>query len=97
MNKTVEYDPRTDLIDRWPDWRIERTDLHGLDELIAVGKKLILIDTEAYDHDPTFAVAHALAHIDLHRDHLSHLVTIQQEAEATMLADIRLDREGSRC
>lgn len=72
------------------DWRIEVTDLHGLDEVIDTPTRTILIDPKRHGLD--WMEAHALSHVEWghHLSPSGGSFTAAQEAEADVLADIRL-------
>lgn len=92
------YDPRADLTVRWPGWTVHLTDMHGIDEVIDVPRRVILIDPHADTwSDPLvsaeeWAVAHATAHLDLGHAEAEEgrPFTAQQEADADGLARLRL-------
>lgn len=90
------YDPLLDLADRHPKWRIEATRLHGIGEVVDVPRHLILIDPGK--RGSQYAVAHALAHLDL--GHVNRCgggsFTDQQERDAHWLASMRMDSEADR-
>lgn len=94
MNRKIEtYSPRSDAILRWSDWTIELTNLHGVDELICPKRRTLLLDGQVWRDDPELAIAHGVAHLDLHLDHMGRSLTRDQENEAQWLALVRLDRE----
>lgn len=89
--ETARYDAEEDLAERWPEWRVHRTDLGGVPEVISGEERLLLIDPTAWPEGEAFAVAHCLAHLDLDH-HLSGTFTAEQEEMADYLAQVRLDR-----
>lgn len=90
------YSPMADLGARHPGWDVQLvSDLPSdLGEIFLPKRRTILIARALYEEDPDLAVAHACAHLDLHR--ITGAFSRAQEVEADTLADIRLDREGSR-
>jgi hypothetical protein len=85
--------------DRWPDWRFECRTLPEADEAEAFlpDERLIELDSGYFDDDWELALAHAVAHLDLHLDEATEEeLSRQQCRDATFLADVRLDREGKR-
>jgi len=90
--RSVEkYEPRTDAAQRHGEWSIRLAPLFGLGEVIDVPRKLFLIDPEK--HGDRYALAHAVAHLDL--EHVSEdgggAFTAEEEADADGLARLRLD------
>lgn len=94
------YIPADDLAERWPDWQIQITYL-PLEVLLEdpftleafdVGGCVILISPLVPDME--LAVAHAICHLDL--GHLWQVeeggLGVRQEADATGLALLRMDR-----
>lgn len=95
--RTSRYDPITDLLERWPGWRFE---CRPLDEDTAAAfvleGKLIELDSESFDCDWELALAHAIAHLDLHMDPMPRRLSDQQCIDADLYAEIGLDREEDR-
>jgi hypothetical protein len=90
--RTVEkYEPGDDAAQRHGDWSIRLAPLYGLGEVVDVPRKLILIDPEK--QGDRYAIAHAIAHLDL--EHVSEdgggPFTAEEEADADGLARLRLD------
>lgn len=92
----LKYDPCADFALRWPTWVTHLVALATSDEIFIECERLVLIDMSAYSYDPWFAMAHVVAHLDLHLGLLDDAITPDQESEANTLAAIRLDREGYR-
>jgi hypothetical protein len=66
--RTVEkYEPGDDASQRHGEWSIRLAPLFGLGEVVDVPRKLFLIDPEK--HGDRYAIAHAIAHLDL--EHVS--------------------------
>jgi hypothetical protein len=70
--------------------------LEGAREVIWPDEKLIELDSRSFSRDWERVLAHAIAHLDLHLDDPTEELSRQQCRDATFLADVRLDREGSR-
>lgn len=85
------FSPQAELRERWPEWTVHVTSLHGVNEVIDGPRQVILID--ASDHDgEDWALAHALAHLDLEH-HLSGpggAFSAEQESQADWLARLWL-------
>lgn len=89
--ETAKFDPKQALCERWPEWTVYLTKLHGVNEVINSPRRLILIDAD--DGGADWALAHALAHLDLEH-HLSGPggeFSKEQEGQADWLARIWLD------
>ena len=95
--RTIErYCPLADFAERHPGWDIQLvSDLTpDIGEIFLPQRKMLLLSRAKHDEDPGLVVAHAVAHLDLHR--IGGPFTLVQEQEATMLAEFRLDRAESR-
>jgi hypothetical protein len=91
-HRSVErYEPGTDATQRHGEWSIRLAPLFGLGEVIDVPRKLFLIDPAK--HGDRYAMAHAIAHLDL--EHVTEdgggAFTAEEEADADGLARLRLD------
>jgi hypothetical protein len=88
---TTHYNAHHDAAARHPGWRLAVTDLHGIPEVICTHHKVILVDKHAWSEGADFALAHALAHLDLgHVDEPEF--TDEHEQQADYMAQVRLDR-----
>lgn len=97
--RTVAYNPLADAAERWPGWTFLPTDLRGImPMLMCSARRVILLDEGWYQMDEDAALAHAIAHLDLghHQQHQGGRITVDDARQAEWLAQIRLDREGSR-
>lgn len=94
--KTDKYDAAKDLAERWPGWIVHLKDLAGVPEVICCDERKLLLDVGAWPEGEAYAVAHALAHLDLGHHERYGTFTAEHEAEADWLAQVRLDlpREG---
>lgn len=95
--RTIDtYCPLADLAERHPGWQIHLvSDLApDIGEIFLPQRRTLLLSKTKHDTDPALVVAHAVAHLDLHR--IGGPFSKAQEEEATMVAEFRLDREGSR-
>ena len=82
--------------DRWPGWRFEvRHDLEAA-EIISTDGQLVEFEAEYFNEDPTMALAHFIAHLDLHLEQLPDELSDEQCIHADFLAEVRLDRERDR-
>lgn len=89
-HQIARHDPHAEMAERWPDWTVRPTALHGIDEVVAPASRLILLDATRATWD--WAVAHALAHLDLgHHEDGRGAFTFEQEQDADWLARLRLD------
>lgn len=83
------YDPKTDALVRGWTWVV--TDL-DCDEQVCPNKQRIYLSFESASSDQEMALAHALAHVDLHALLTVAEFTLDQEKEAEDLALLRLGR-----
>ena len=91
--KTRRYEPLVDMWARWPGWQVQRRPLEDAAEVITPDAKLVLLDCDVYNEDPELALAHAIAHLDLHMGSSGDF-TEQQCQDADFYAELRLDRMG---
>ena len=96
-NRTIHaYAPMGDLSLRHPLWRVHASSLHGIGEVFDVPRRTVLIDPGT--RGKQYAVAHALAHLDL--GHVKSCgggaFSEQQERDAHWLAQLRVDSEADR-
>lgn len=84
------FNARFDLAERWPEWTVHLTSLHGINEVIDVPRKVILITVDQNGED--WAIAHATAHLDLghHTESPGGCFTTQQELDADDFARLQL-------
>ena len=84
----LSYDPLADMRDRWPDWRFECRTLPDADEAEAFlpDERLIELDSGYFDDDWELALAHAVAHLDLHLESLPESFSDQQCMDAVFAA-----------
>ena len=68
LTGTLRYDPWADLEERWPGWRLERKPLPDAAEAYLWDEHIIELDADYFNEDPQIAVAHAVAHLDLHSE-----------------------------
>jgi hypothetical protein len=88
------YHPLADAKERWPDWHIAVTNLAGIPSIICPRRKIILVDRGQGPEE--VGLARAVAQLDLGHHNIVGEFTREQMDRAKFLADIRLDREGSR-
>ena len=82
-----------DLRAQWPEWTIHlSTDLPPRSEKFDGTRKRVYISAEPDDLD--WRMAHAIAHLALHRNTIlpGYRFTVEQEMDAEGLADLWLDR-----
>jgi hypothetical protein len=90
--KTLRYDPFADLAERWPSWRIQRKPLPDAAEAFLWDEQIIELDSDYFNEDPRLAVAHAVAHLDLHSDTMPEVFTYDGHCcYADFYAELRLD------
>jgi len=93
--RTLQYDPWTDVRERYPHWRFEVKHLGDADEAITWSERLVELDCAYYSEDPDLAMAHVIAHLDEHCD-LEGWLDAELCDHANHYAMIRLDRESDR-
>lgn len=96
VRDVAPYSPDDDLRLRFPEWDVVRVGDLPVDvgEVMLPKRKTILLSRCIHDADPEYAIAHLIAHLDLHK--IGGPFTKAQEDEARMLALWRLDREDDR-
>jgi len=84
-----------DMAARWPEWDVMQTpDLPARGEEFHIRSNLILVGVQATEDGREWAVAHAVAHLDLgHHLEGVPVFTAEQEADADYCATMRLDVE----
>lgn len=90
--KETFYDAAEDLAGRYPGWGVLWRPI-GCREVIHPVTRLIVLDVSLEGDQE--ALAHAVAHLDLHLDGEGPF-TASQEDQASFLAQVRMDRLASR-